>query len=48
MKCNSFVYRLEESLPDLGWSKGDIISEETLTTIMRVYAEVKLTIILVQ
>lgn len=48
MKCNSFVYRLEESLPDLGWNKGDVISEETLTNIMRFYAEVKLTIILVQ
>ena len=48
MKCNSFVYRLEEALPDLGWDKDDIISEETLTTIIRVYAEVKLTIILVQ
>ena len=48
MKRNSFVYRLEESLPDLDWNKGDIISEETLTSIMRVYAEVKLTIILVQ
>ena len=48
MKCNSFVYRLEESLPELGWNKGDIISEETLTNIMSVYAEVKLTIILVQ
>ena len=48
MKCNSFVYRLEESLPDLGWDKGDIISEVTLTTIMRVYVEVKLTIIVVQ
>ena len=48
MKCNSFVYRLEESLPELDWNKGDIISEETLKSIMRVYAEVKLTIILVQ
>ena len=45
---DTICIRLEESLPDLGWDKGDIISLTTLETITRIYAEVKVTVICVQ
>ena len=42
------VYRLEEDIPGLGWSKGDIISQASLDAIMTVYYEIAVTVILVQ
>ena len=45
---DTICIRLEENLIDLGWSKGDIISLTSLEAIMRIYAEVKITIICIQ
>ena len=42
------IFRLNESLPDLSWSKGDIITLATLQQIMSVYAEVNVTVIMPQ
>lgn len=39
------IFILNESLPDLGWDEGDIITWTTLQTIMVTYAQVSVTVV---